>query len=179
MKSLTYVSFAALLVLKIILVSLYIFRAELNPVFWGTNALAAEQKTTTEIKTDQPVAVREENAIDLEIFLQKKAELKAQEEDLKAIRDEIDIKMEKLTKLRAEIKNDLARKETIEGQNLKHLIKAYSAMKPQSAAEVIGKLEKNFAVQLLSQMKGENVGAILSFLDREKAARIVEGLAQR
>lgn len=179
MKPLTYVSFAALLVLKIILVSLYIFRAELNPVFWGTNALAAEPKTTTEVKTDQPVAVQEDKTIDLAVLLQKKAELKAQEEDLKAIRDEIGIKMEKLTKLRAEIKNDLARKETIDGQSLKHLIKAYSAMKPQSAAEVIGKLDKNFAVELLSQMKGESVGAILSFLDREKAARIVEGLAQK
>ncbi|MBU2621879.1 MAG: hypothetical protein KKD92_06135 [Proteobacteria bacterium] len=179
MKSLTYISFAALLVLKIILVSLYIFRAELNPVFWGTNAIAAEQKTTAEVKTEQPVAVREDRTVDLEVLLQKKAELKVQEEDLKSIRDDIDIKIGKLTKLRAEIKNDLARKETIEGQSLKHLIKAYSAMKPQSAAEVIGKLDKSFAVELLSQMKGESVGAILSFMDREKAARIVEGLAQR
>jgi flagellar motility protein MotE (MotC chaperone) len=179
MKPLTYISFTSLLVLKIILVSLYIFRAELNPVFLGANAIAAEQTTTAEVKKDQPVAVQEDKTIDLAILLQKKAELKAQEEDLKAISDEIDIKMEKLTKLRAEIKNDLARKEAIDGQNFKHLIKAYSAMKPQSAAEVIGKLDRNFAVELLSQMKGESVGAILSFLDREKAARIVEGLAQR
>jgi len=179
MRSLTYVSFAALLVLKIILVSLYIFRAELYPVLWVTNAIAAEQKTTAEVKTDPPAVVQEDKTIDLAVLLQKKGELKAQEEDLKAIREEIDIKMEKLTKLRAEIKNDLARKETIDGQRLKHLVKAYSAMKPQSAAEVIGKLDKNFAVELLSQMKGETVGSILSFLDREKAARIVEGLAQK
>ena len=179
MKPLTYVSFAALLVLKILLVSFYIFRAELNPVFWGTNAIAAEQKATAEVETNHPAAVQEDKTIDLSALLQKKDELKAQEEDLKAIRDEIDIKMEKLTKLRAEVKNDLARKEMIDGQRLKHLIKAYSVMKPQSAAEVIGKLDKNFAVELLSQMKGETAGAILSFLDREKAARIVEGLAEK
>ena len=73
----------------------------------------------------------------------------------------------------------MARKEKIDGQKMKHLIKVYSAMKPKSAAEVIGKLDKNFAVELLSQMKGETVGAILSFLDREKAAKIVEGLAEK
>lgn len=179
MKRSTYIAFAALLVLKIILVSFYLFRVELYPVFWSTNAVAAEKKTAAEADTDRPVTVREDKTVDIAALAQKKAELKTQEEDLKAIGNEIDGKIEKLTQLRMEIKNDLAKKETIDGQKMKHLIKVYSAMKPQSAAEVIGKLDKNFAVELLSQMKGETVGAILSFLDREKAARIVEGLAEK
>ncbi|RPH49096.1 MAG: hypothetical protein EHM85_15080 [Desulfobacteraceae bacterium] len=178
MKKSTYAFFAALLVLKITLVSFYLFRMELYPAFWSTNAVAAEKKTAAEADTDRPVTIQEDKKVDVKLLLQKQAELKAQEEDLKAIRAEIDSKIEKLTQLRAEIKNDLARKETIDGQKIKHLIKVYSAMKPQNAAEVIGKLDKNFAVELLSQMKGENVGAILSFLDKEKAARIVEGLAE-
>ncbi|MDP2861520.1 MAG: hypothetical protein Q8N95_01880 [Desulfobacterales bacterium] len=179
MKRSTYIAFAALLVLKIILVSFYLFRVELYPAFWSTNAVAAEKKTAAEAGTDRPVTVQEDKTVDVTSLVQKKAELKAQEEDLKAIKGEIDSKIEKLTQLRMEIKNDLAKKETIDGQKMKHLIKVYSAMKPQSAAEVIGKLDKNFAVELLSQMKGETVGAILSFLDREKAARIVEGLAEK
>lgn len=177
MKPSTYAAFAVLLVLKIMLVSFYLFRADINPVFWGADAVAAEKKTT-ESDTHRPAAVQQDKKADVTALLEKQAELKAQEEDLKAIRDEIDGKIEKLTQLRMEIKNDLARKETIDGQKIKHLIKVYSAMKPQNAAEVIGKLDKNFAVELLSQMKGETVGAILSFMDREKAARIVEGLAE-
>jgi flagellar motility protein MotE (MotC chaperone) len=179
MKPLTYVALAALLVLKIILVSFYLFRVELSPAFWSTNAVAAEHKTAAQADTNRPVTVQEDKTINDTMLVQKKTELKAQEEELKAIRDEINIKIEKLTQLRVEIKNDLARKETIDGQRFKHLIKVYSGMKPQSAAEIIGKLDKNFAVELLSQMKGETAGAILSFLDREKAARIVEGLAEK
>ncbi len=179
MKPSTYVAFAALLVLKIIVVSFYLFRVELYPAFWSTNAVAAEKKTAAEAVTDRPVTVQEDKKVDVVLLSQKQAELKAKEENLIAIKDEIDSKIEKLTQLRIEIKKDLARKETIDGQKMKHLIKVYSAMKPQSAAEVIGKLDKNFAVELLSQMKGETVGAILSFLDREKAARIVEGLAEK
>lgn len=179
MKPLTYVALAALLVLKIILVSFYLFRVELYPAFLSTNAVAAEMKTAAKDSADRPVTVQEDKTFDVTAFVQQKAELKAQEEDLKKIRDEIDIKIEKLTQLRAEIKNDLARKEMIDGQKIKHLIKVYSGMKSQSAAEIIGKLDKNFAVELLSQMKGETVGAILSYMDREKAAKIVEGLAEK
>ena len=62
---------------------------------------------------------------------------------------------------------------------MKHLIKAYSSMKPQVAASLVEKLETDFAVDLLSRMKGDVVGNILSFVDIEKAAKISEGLVKR
>jgi len=52
-------------------------------------------------------------------------------------------------------------------------------MKPQSAAGLIEKLDKKLAVALLSKMKGEDVGKILSYVDIEKAAAISEGLVSR
>ena len=86
---------------------------------------------------------------------------------------------EKLKALRNEIKSELVRKESIERQKLKHLIKAYSAMKPQSAAGLIERLDTEFAVELLSQMKGEEVGQILTHVEKSKAARLIEGIAKR
>lgn len=198
MKPSAYVIFASLIILKLILVSVYLFGSETNPLFLSSNAIASEKKTPSDIKTDvkinQPKTVKEESPKtvsanpetdgdvktgELSLLLQKKAELKAQEEELLAVREELNGKIEQLTRLRNEIKADLAKKDEVDGQKLKQLVKAYSAMKPQKAAELIEKLDKNFAVDLLSQMKGETVGAILSSLDREKAARIIEGLGGR
>ncbi len=96
-----------------------------------------------------------------------------------AIQAEINTKIAVLTQLRNEIRAQMARKKTIEEKKIRHLIKAYSAMKPQKAASLIEKLEIAFATELLSNMKGDVAGNILSFVDVEKAARISEGLAKR
>jgi flagellar motility protein MotE (MotC chaperone) len=52
-------------------------------------------------------------------------------------------------------------------------------MKPQKAASLVEKLDMGFAVELLSKMKGEAVGKILSAVNTEKAARISEKLAEK
>jgi flagellar motility protein MotE (MotC chaperone) len=66
-----------------------------------------------------------------------------------------------------------------ENRKLKHLIQAYSTMKPQQAAALIEKLDIAFSIELLSSMKGDAAGKILSFVDLEKGARISEGLVRR
>lgn len=186
MKSKTRMLLVAVLVFKIMLASMFIFRVKTDPVFWGMKAMAAEQEKTVEIHTNRPDAGPEDNKIDMGLLIQKKADLQAQEEalakqkvELAAIREDINSKFEKLSQLRNEIKTELARKETIERQKLKHLIKAYSAMKPQNAAALIEKLDQKFAVELLANLKGETVGGILSFMEKDKAAKIIEGLAAR
>jgi len=116
----------------------------------------------------------------------KKAALAAEEKrlaqkkaELVAIQKELNNKLEKLTQLRNEIRSEIAGKKAVETKKLKHLIKVYSAMKPQSAAVLIEKLNKNLAVELLSNMKGDAVGKILSYVDSGKAAAISEGLVKR
>ena len=80
---------------------------------------------------------------------------------------------------RDEIRSQMAVQEEVADKKLKHLIKAYSTMKPQKAATLIEKLDMKFAIELLSNMKGDAVGNILSFVDTERAARISEQLARR
>ena len=128
----------------------------------------------------------EEEKIDLNFLVKKKDELEKEEEELEkkraelmAIQEELNSKIATLTELRNEIRAEMARKEKLETGKLKHLIKAYSAMKPQKAASLIEKLDMQFAVELLSNMKGDIVGGILSFVDTAKAARISEQLATR
>jgi len=203
MKLLTQIFLAFLIIIKIVLGSIFIYWVELDPLFLEGNAIAAEEVQKDPEGTEKPALHRptegdsgeaggegenivEEEEIDLNFLLKKKDELQKEEEELKkkraelmAIQEEINNKIATLTQLRNEIRADMAKRKTVEGRKLKHLIKAYSAMKPQKAASLIEKLKMRFAVELLSNMKGDAVGNILSFVETEKAAKISEQLAKR
>jgi len=205
MKLLAQAGLTSLIIVKIALGSIFLYMVEPVPLFLERNALASEPEKDPEkiVKPTQPVSHREpsgeaageadvedetivEEEIDLNFLLNKKAELEKEEEELAkkkaelvAIKEEINDKIVILTQLRNEIKAQMATIKTVKGKKLKHLIKAYSAMKPQKAATLIEKLDTTFAIELLSDMKGEAVGNILSFVDTGKAAKISKGLAKQ
>ena len=216
MKLLTQIFLASLIIVKIVLGSVFIYRAELDPLSLETDAIAQEVQRDPE-GTAKPARHREASAeadgegedivdvqkapegaakegegivkeeqIDLNFLLKRKTELEKEEEglskkraELMVIQEEINNKITTLTQLRNEIMAEMAKKKIFEEKNIKHLIKAYSAMKPQKAATLIEKLDTTFAIELLSRMKGDAVGSILSFVDTEKAARLSERLAKR
>ena len=215
MKFLSLIFLASLIIVKIVLGSIFIYRVEVDPLSLERNAIASEPQKDSETivsparlgesssEADGPArrtageparhnpggenansAVEEE--IDLNFLLEKRAEIEKKEEelakkraDLIAIQEDINNKIAKLTKLRNEIRAQMATKKTVRTQKLKHIIKAYSAMKPQKAASLIEKLDTTFAIELLSKMKGDAVGNILSFIEIDKAAKISEQLAKR
>jgi flagellar motility protein MotE (MotC chaperone) len=187
MKLLTQLFLVSLILVKIVLGGVFIYRAEFNPLAFEKDAMASEEvqeePVTTE-DTGENLAYDEE--IDLELFLARQSELQRQAEELErkraellAIQEELTKKLATLTELRNEIRAMMAEREAADEAKMRHLIKAYSAMKPQRAASLVEQLDTAFAIQLLSHMKGELVGDILSFVKVEKAARISQGLALR
>ena len=152
-----------------------------TPASHGKNKQTGMDRAGTIGKKNDKEAI-----IDLKFLMKKKAELKAKEEEITknkaeliSIQGEITKKIETLKNLRDEIRAEMAKKKTAQEKKLKHLIKAYSAMKPQKAASLIEKLELGFAIDLLAKMKGDVVGNILSFVDVDKAAKISQGLVKR
>jgi flagellar motility protein MotE (MotC chaperone) len=150
-----------------------------------SNAVASELKNEQKQIEKEYKNNAGPDEIDLNILAKRKAELDAEQErltkkkaDLVAIEEEINKKIETLNRLRMEIRAEVAREKAFEEQKLKHLIKVYSAMKPQSAAELIEKLDLTLAIELLSKMKGDAVGNILSYINIQKAAKISEGLVK-
>jgi flagellar motility protein MotE (MotC chaperone) len=190
MKLLSQLLLGTLIIVKIVLGSVFIYQAELDPIVSERDAIASEE---VQKEPAEPVEIVQETDnspnevnIDLDSFLAKQAELREQEQELEkkreellAIQKEIDNKIAELTRLRNEIKDMMAKKETVEQDKIRHLIKVYSAMKPQKAASLVEKLDMTFAIELLSRMKGEVVGNILSFVNVEKAAKISEALGKR
>ena len=186
MKPKTKLFLISLIMVKICLALVFLFQVELGALITGTDAIASETEnramTVPEVKTDNS----DDTHIDLALVVEKMSRLEAKEKELEqkrielaAFAAEIDRKIESLTQLRNEIKSQMARKKAIEQQKIKHLMKAYSAMKPQSAAALIERLDRPFAIQLLSNMKGEAAGKILTYVEKEKAADLIEGLVER
>ncbi len=186
MKLSTQILLTFLIAVKLILGSVLLYQVGLDSIFMETDAIAAEMQKDTEKAVKEDAQVGKEDELDLKLLNTQKAALAAEEKrigvkkaELVAIQQELNNKLEKLTQLRNEIRSEIAGKEAVETKKLKHLIKVYSAMKPQSAAILIEKLDKNLAVELLSNMKGDDVGKILSYVDAGKAAAISEGLVKR
>ena len=208
MRLLTQTLLASLIIVKIVLGTILIYWVEFDPLFLEKNAIAAQEgKEDIEAKEDKDVKadkegkedvegvikedekghakVVDEEEIDLGFLIEKRAELKKEEEhiakkkaELTAIQEEINKKIAELSKLRKEIRADMALKKRIEDRKLKHLVKAYSTMKPQKAASLIEKLDMDLIIELLSKMKGDVVGGILTFVDVEKAAEISAALVK-
>jgi flagellar motility protein MotE (MotC chaperone) len=188
MKTRVQILLALLIIVKIVLGSIFIYQAGMYPLFGDGDAFAAEQKKDaekTELKNEKNEAKTEET-VDLKFIIQQKVEIEKEEKriakkkaELLAIQDDINKKIATLTKLRDDIRAEKAKKNAEEEQKFKHLIKAYSAMKPQNAADLIEKLDIKLAIELLSKMKGDDVGKILSYVKIEKAAKISEGLVNR
>ena len=110
------------------------------------------------------------------IIEEKEKFLARREQQLLLLQDEINKKIEDLTRLRDEIREQMEIKRTAKENQVKHLIKIYSTMKPQKVAQLIEKLDINLITELFSRMKGDVVGQILSFVDTEIGARITQGL---
>jgi len=198
MKEVTPILIASLIFIKIILGSIFLYRAEFDPLFIEKNAIASEIDSDSN-RPSKPVrhvpisliSSKSENILkigkdDFDLFLEKRAELEKKEkelakkkEELLSIQKDITHKIKTLTQLRNEIRSERAKKRAVEDQKLKHLMKVFSTMKPQNAARLIEKLDIGFAVKILSRMKGEVVGRILSFVSTGKAARISEALLKR
>ncbi len=162
------------------------YQVKAGPLELKGQAIASELPDKVEVQAkDLENRTRNQDA-DLDYLLNKQTEIQRQEEEmaktkreLLAIQEEINRKIETLTRLRNEIRTQVNQKKSMEQAKIRHLIKAYSAMKPQKAATLIEKLDITFAIELLSKMKGDSVGNILSYVEVGKAAKISEGLAKR
>ena len=186
MKLKTQIILATLIAVKIFICLIFIFQLEIGSLVAGDTANASEPPKDAKDNSKTALNVTGIEKADLnfveqkmELLKKKEQEMEKREAEMITFQEEINIKIEKLTKLRNEIKAQIATKEIFEKQKIKHLIKVYSAMKPQSAAGLLEKQDKVFAIELLSQMKGETVGEILTYVEKEKAAKLIEGLASR
>jgi len=104
--------------------------------------------------------------------INEQEELERRKKELKRLEDEVDKKIERLNTLRIKVENLLKQKDAAEKKRVIELAKMYEKMPADKGATVIGNLDLDLAISILSQMKTKSAAKILANLDREKATKI-------
>ena len=167
---------------------------ETKPEVDAENRLApAEASVATEAPLLQPGDIKAvmETLEKKRIALQEEEErLKKERTKLESLKQEIESKIDELTVVQKKIEEDLNQKSALAAQaeqkknmeeekKIKQLVKVYASMKPKSAAEIVDKMDLSVVLQVFSNMKGEQVGQILSYVNKDRAAKISEWLATK
>ncbi len=124
---------------------------------------AGDVKTETPAMTGRQLSDREEA-------------LRREEERLKALRQDVDERIAKYTKLLEKIEQALTTFEDAKKERTDHLVKVYEAMPNEEASARLSALDEETAVLLLSRMKSKKAGAVMAFMDPRKAASLTEGI---
>lgn len=122
---------------------------------------------------------------DMVLFIEKKQkELKEKEESLikeeerlKVIRKDIDERIEKYSKILAQIEDLLKKVEEVQDEKLDRLVKAYESMPPEEAADKLSALSEPMAIKIINKMKPKKAGAVMAYMDSKKVASLMEGMA--
>jgi len=190
--------------LKILVTVVYFTGATSLSDFPFAQRTAVAQDTATE--EDSPAATEEVTTVDKETQYAeiqalmnqlelKRLQLKDEEESIQQEREqleqlkrEIDLKLDELSAVQAKINAALEEKARMEAQTqkvqdeaeaakIKQLVKVYTTMSPKQAAKIIDKLDMQVVYDVFSNMKGEQVGQILTYVSEDRAAEITERMA--
>ena len=120
----------------------------------------------------------------IETIENKNQELKKREEELRikqtrleALEAKVRKNLDKIEKNISESKKQMGIQDEKTKENVEALIKVYSSMKPEDAANLVEAIDEGLALQIISGMKSKIAGQVLSNLDVKVAKRISENLA--
>mgnify|MGYP003960263355 CR=1 FL=1 len=132
----------------------------------------------------QMPAVSPETFRMIETIENKNRELKKREEELRikevrleALEAKVRKDLEKIEKSISESKEQMGLQAEKTKENVAALIKVYSSMKPEEAANLVEAIDEDLALKIVSGMKSKIAGQVLSKLDVQVAKQISEKLA--
>ncbi|MBM9615154.1 hypothetical protein JWJ90_12780 [Desulfobulbus rhabdoformis] len=99
-------------------------------------------------------------------------ELERRKKELKRLESEVDKKIVQLNELRIKLEKLLKQKEAAEQKRIIELAKMYEKMPAEKGAVVIGNLQVDLAISILSKMKTKSAAKVLASMDRQKAAKL-------
>ncbi|MBI5237298.1 MAG: hypothetical protein HY887_02610 [Deltaproteobacteria bacterium] len=110
---------------------------------------------------------------------EREAELVAKEERFKAVKADIEKKIEEFTKLKEVIEAFVKKLDEADAERTKKIVKIYESMPPEDVASRIEKLDEGMAVTILSSMSEKKAAKILAMVTVDKAVRLTERLRIR
>ena len=148
-----------------------------------TLPLEEQEKEKLQLPGQAP-AVNPETFRMIETIENKNRELKKREEELRlkevrleALEAKVRKDLEKIEKSISESKEQMGLQDEKTKENVAALIKVYSSMKPEEAANLVEAIDEDLALKIVSGMKSKIAGQVLSKLDVQIAKNISEKLA--
>ncbi len=171
-------SFFILILIKIIVSGIFL---QFEPLSISSSSLAIADETGDNEEPDQRT---------IELMLRKKEkelnekemELKKMEERLLPLKKEVEARIEELDELQTSLtaySKDLAERElAMKDARIDHLVKLYSSMEADKAANIMDKLPVDTVVRIMENMNGKAAGQILAVMPPEKGAQISQKLSK-
>ena len=145
---------------------------------------AAPTGEAAEKKEEAPVVKKEYTEEEINHFAklnERKRELDAREEELNRMDQEIQAQKAELEKKLAELENTRRNissvlEERVKGddQKVENMVQVYSNMKPQQAAKAFEEMDEDLAVEILGRMKKKNAAEIMNLVKAEKVKILSE-----
>ena len=117
---------------------------------------------------------------------ERRAELEAREKDLGlreqllvAAERQLDSRLADLKQLEQKLDAMMTKRNEQEEAQVASLVKSYESMKPEDAARIFNRLERNILVDVSSRMKPAKIGAILAAMEPARAQDLTVLLAKR
>ena len=152
-------------------------------IFFKSEEEKEKEKEKIRLPGQMP-AVSPETFRMIETIENKNRELKKREEELRikqtrleALEAKVRKDLDKIEKNISESKKQMGIQDEKTKENVEALIKVYSSMKPEDAANLVEAIDEGLALQIISGMKSKIAGQVLSNLDVKVAKRISENLA--
>lgn len=164
-------------VIKIFLLGLFIVPAQISTEEKKATAeQSVPEKKSDQIKDIQDIAEKEDT-VKLALFEKKEEKLKTEEARIEIAQKELEEKIYELTNLREEIEKLLKEKEEQDEQKIQHLVKIYSSMKGQEAAQIIERLPDKTVIAIFLRMKSDQVAKILPSMSKDRAIKVTQLLS--
>jgi flagellar motility protein MotE (MotC chaperone) len=132
-------------------------------------------------KGREPKAAVPEDLSHFEKLKQRKLELDMREKELTELEEELqkqkvelDKRIAQLEEMRGQIAQVLKDRVEVDQEKVNKLVDLYSNMKPKQAADVIGSINEDLAVEILAKMKKKSAAEIMNLLPPEKARMLSE-----
>ena len=105
--------------------------------------------------------------------------LNQREEQLRALRDNVQRQVTELKRLQGQIEASMEAKKAQDAENLGKVVSLYNGMDPKRAAEKFEVLDPKVAVQILLSMNQRKAAALLEELPPDQAKRITEEIIRK
>ena len=146
---------------------------------------AAEQEEMESAQPEERALTDNERQILLSLMERKRqldereTLLNQREEQLRALRDNIQHQIAELRKVQEEIETGMDARKALDANNLNKVVSLYDGMDPTKSADKFQTLDPKVAVQILLAMNQRKAAKLLEELSPEKAKEITEAIIRR